>query len=146
LSELSTVFYKTVKHHSTCLICGTAKDIQFHHVCPSDKIAEVSKVAKANELRATIEEMNKCVPLCDVHHKAVHRGLRHGWLSGQFDNGQASYPDQAARFMPYLPWFFHKNPTVLINFYRNMVDRDVQATRQLMIEAGIVSNLVMGRG
>lgn len=137
MSDLAVAFYKTVKHNSHCLICSGVRDLQFHHVCPSEKITEIHKIAKNAELIKVIEELNKCVPLCDTDHRAVHRGNRNGWLKGQFDNGKQSQALEAFAFLPYLPWFFKQKPHVLIRFYKDTLERDVTAIKELSSAVGL---------
>lgn len=122
MSELALVFYKTIKHNSNCLICGSSYNIQFHHCEPEQKISEIFKIAKGGDLRATIEEMQKCVPVCDPDHRAIHRGLRRGWLKGEFDNGRPSHAIEALPYMPYLNWLSKRKPQVFVDFYRQNIE------------------------
>ena len=136
MSDLAMDFYRAVKHHSSCLICG-GPGVQFHHCRPVDKIAEIHKIAKHGDLTSTIDEMQKCVTLCDAHHRAVHRGVIPGWLDGHHDNGKPSTAFAAAPFMPYLVWFGRKHPHVLKRFHRDYIDRDHRALWPVFNAAGI---------
>lgn len=132
MSELSILFYKTVKHNSACMICGTNNNLQFHHVEPADKISEVHKIAKNNDLATTIAEMNKCLPICDSDHRGIHKGLRRGWLKGHFDNGKPSNALFALPYLPYLPWFAKQKPHVIFEFYRHNVEASHNAVWPLL--------------
>jgi hypothetical protein len=121
MSELGLIFYKTVKHHSHCLLCHSTYNLQFHHVEPDQKVSEVFKIASAGDLAATIRELNKCVPLCDPDHKAVHKGLIKGWLKGQFENGRQSDALHALPYMPYLNWMSRQKPKIFHDFYRDNI-------------------------
>lgn len=115
------MFSKVVKHNSSCLICNSSYNLNYHHVFPDQKLSEVFKVARGGDLRATIDEINKCVVVCEPDHRAIHRGLRRGWLSGQFDNGKQSDALLALPYMPYLPWLAKQKPRLFQEFYRQNV-------------------------
>ena len=132
MSELATVFYKVVKHHSNCLLCK-APNPQFHHVKPADKLSEVFKIASNGDLGATIDEINKCVPLCDPHHKSVHRGTIPGWLDGKYDNGGASHAFAADQYRPYVQYFASRHPQIILRFYRDYIEREHVAPRQMRL-------------
>lgn len=128
MSELALQFYKHVKHNSHCLICLSSYNLNFHHVEPAQKVSEVFKVAKNGDLAATIAELQKCVPVCDPDHRAIHRGLRRGWLAGQFDNGKPSDATHALPYMPYLSWLARQKPRVFSEFYRD----NIQSAHNIM--------------
>lgn len=136
MSELAVVFYKIIKHHSHCLMCGSPQT-QFHHVCPEEKIAEVYKVASKGDLFATIKEIDKCVPLCDPDHRAVHKGRIPGWMNGKHDNGRLSQAFMAAQYMPYTIWFTRHHPHIVKRFYRDYIDREHEAVLPLLNQCGI---------
>jgi hypothetical protein len=102
-------------------ILNASYNIQFHHIFPAEKVSEVHKIAKSGDLKATIAELDKCLPVCDPDHRAIHKGLRRGWLSGQFDNGKPSDALLALPYMPYLPWLAKQKPRVFQEFYRQNV-------------------------
>ena len=102
--DLTRSFYKAVKDQSTCLICDTDKNVQFHHVKPSEKISELGKIAMFGDMKLLVIEFNKCVSLCEKHHQYVHGGLISGWLEGEFNNGRKSSGHIAKQFMPYLEY------------------------------------------
>lgn len=129
------VFYKVVKHHSHCLLCK-APNPQFHHVTPKEKLSEVYKIAMNGDLTAVIDEINKCVPLCDPHHKGVHRGTIPGWLDGRYDNGGLSHAFAAAQYKPYLQYFSSHHPQIILRFYRDYIERDHEAMAPLMRSLG----------
>lgn len=136
MSELSLVFYKVIKHHSHCLICN-APQIQMHHVAPREKISEVYKIAANGDMAATINEINKCVPLCDPHHRAVHKGNIPGWLDGKHDNGRSSDSFMVQQYRPYLVWFGKHHPHILKRFHRDYVEREHMALSGLFNQCGI---------
>ena len=102
--DLTRSFYKAVKEQSSCLICDTDRNVQFHHVKPSEKISELGKIAMLGDMDLLVVEFNKCVALCEKHHQYVHGGLISGWLDGKFNNGRRSSGHIAMRFMPYLEY------------------------------------------
>lgn len=102
--DLCMAFYRAVKERSRCIVpkCK-CHDTQMHHVHPRDKIAEIIKLVRLGDFSLVVAEFNKCIPLCDKHHRQVHTGARTGYLVGQFDNHIPTYDDKKARkFMPYL--------------------------------------------
>lgn len=136
MSELATVFYKVIKHNSYCVICGSP-DIQFHHVNPAQKLSEIYRVAKMGDMRATITELQKCIPLCQIHHTAVHKGQILGYLDGKFDNGGKSTAHNAAKFMPYLSVFARANRSVIFNFYSDYITREELPVIDILKEANL---------
>ncbi len=100
-SSLTWAFYQAVKERSFCLICNTP-DHQFHHTRPAHKIAEIGKLARLGNMDLLKHEFEKVVPLCDVHHRGVHRGHIDGWMDGVNDKGKLSNDHKARRFMPWL--------------------------------------------
>lgn len=136
MSEIAMVFYKIVKHNSYCLICGSP-NVQFHHCTPAEKINEIHKVAKTGDLAACIDELQKCVPLCDPHHRGVHRGVIQGWLDGHHDNGRPSTAFAAAKFRPYVTWFGRAHPHIIKRFYRDYIDREHQAISAVFNQCGL---------
>jgi hypothetical protein len=98
--DLTRSFYKAVKEQSSCLICDTDRNVQFHHVDPSKKVSEVGKIAMFGDPESLVAELNKCVTLCEKHHQYVHGGMINGWLKGRFNNGKISNDNIAIQFMP----------------------------------------------
>jgi len=61
---------------SICLICGQKnRQIEYHHICPlNEKKDNVSRLIKDGYApRTIIKEMEKCVPLCKMCHKHIHK-------------------------------------------------------------------------
>lgn len=105
--SLTYEYYRAVKSSSSCLVpkCGI-REIQFHHVIPATKKDSVSNIARTGTIDELIAELEKCVPVCDQHHKDIHNGRRVGWLKGKFNGGQVTNDmSVAARYMPYKPFF-----------------------------------------
>lgn len=127
MSEIALQFYKHIKHNSKCMVCGSNEHLNFHHVKPADKITEIFKIVSQGDLQATVEEMQKCVPLCEFDHKRVHQGKLHGWLDGYYDNGKPSNARLAYQYAPYLNWIARKKPQVLVEFYRDHIERNHSA-------------------
>lgn len=61
-----------------CVICGTSKNLQFHHKNPKDKTVDVSK--SWDTLKVKDEILTKCQLLCAVCHKRKH-AAKHGSCS-----------------------------------------------------------------
>ncbi len=131
--DLSVAFYKTIKHHSSCLVCHSKKNLTFHHVKPEQKVNELHKVARNYPFRSLVEEFNKCVPLCWGHHLEVHKGTRQGWMSGHFDNGKPSHAAVASRFMPYLNYLAARSPDIFMGFYNDHVREAKDALSDILV-------------
>lgn len=101
-NEASVAFYKAVKAKAFCCICNTKDEVQLHHVRPLEKVSEVIKIAHMGNMGMLIAEFNKCVGLCDTHHRHVHEGRIQGWMWGRFNNGRESHGMRAGQYMPYL--------------------------------------------
>ena len=136
MPELAHAFYKAVKNDSRCLVCDY-QGVQFHHVKPENKISEMRRIAMTGDLKATIEELNKCVPLCHVHHLAVHKGVIGGWLDGRYENGSKSMDYKAQEFMPYLGYLAKIRPHVFTRFYTEHVEREQKTIAALFNDVGI---------
>lgn len=136
MSELAVIFAKVVRHHSHCVVCK-ANGPQYHHVDPSTKLSEVSRVARTGDLSLTIKEINKCIPLCQTHHTAVHKGVIPGYLDGKYDNGMSSEATFARQYMPYMKWFAHRKKHVLMEFYREFVEKDGDAIMSVFNAANL---------
>jgi hypothetical protein len=121
MSDVGFAFYKAVKRNSFCLVCENS-EVTFHHVNPSEKLDTIGKIAQRGALIDLVAEFNKCVPLCWTHHREVHSGLRQGWLDGLTDKGKQSHHLIAQKYMPYVPWFNHKNPLPLAQVRKLYVD------------------------
>ncbi len=133
MSDIAVALSKAVRHYSYCLVCDSKEGLSFHHVDPSQKVAEVGKVAQMGSLRQLISEMNKCVPLCWTHHKEVHKGIREGWLDGMDDKGRPSHSLIAQRYMPYVPFFVRKNPSALRKIYNNYISANDLIFKELQV-------------
>lgn len=64
---------KEYKKNFVCSICGTPKNIHFHHITPSNKIMSVGKMDKLYGKSKVIEEIEKCVPMCGNCHDEYHK-------------------------------------------------------------------------
>lgn len=61
------------KNKSKCAICGSKKDLEFHHINPETKKYCVSDMIRnRNGLEAIKTEIDKCVILCRDCHMKVH--------------------------------------------------------------------------
>jgi len=100
-SNLTWEFYKAVKDMSYCVICNN-KEHQFHHVNPSEKITEIGRIARVGNIGLLRHEFSKVIPLCEAHHRAVHRGKINGYMDGTTDCGKPSSGHLARRCMPWL--------------------------------------------
>lgn len=95
-SEVTKQFYYAVKSRSSCLICDNP-NIQFHHIKPSEKVAEVCKVARVGDMGLLMAEFRKVVPVCDHDHRDIHAGKIKGWLFGKTIHGAPSSGQVAER-------------------------------------------------
>jgi hypothetical protein len=59
-----------------CMECGERDPdlLVYHHVNPLTKLYNVSSMKGYND-KIIMEEINKCVVLCLIHHAKVHREL-----------------------------------------------------------------------
>lgn len=137
MSELAMIFYKHVKHHSKCMVCGSVEHLNMHHIAPADKITEILKIARHGDMVATIAEIQKTIPVCEFDHRRIHRGQLKGWLDGYFDNGKLSTAENAYKYSPYLNWFASKRPEVMFEFYRNYIEKNHRALWPVFNAAGI---------
>lgn len=137
MSELALQFYKHTKHHSKCMVCGSAEHLNFHHIRPADKITEILKVARYGDMVATVAELQKTIPICEHDHKRIHRGQLRGWLDGHFDNGEPSTGQYAYQYSPYLNWFARKRPEVMMEFYRDYIEKNHGALWPIFNAAGL---------
>lgn len=137
MSELAMVFYKHVKHNSHCMVCGSAEHVTFHHIKPADKVTEILKVARWGDMVATVSELNKTIPICEHDHQRIHKGNLRGWLDGHFDNGRPSTAEYAYQYSPYLNWLARKRPEVMLQFYRDYMEKNHRALWPVFNAAGI---------
>lgn len=137
MSEIAIVFYKHIKHNSRCMVCGSVEHVTFHHIAPRDKVTEIFKVAVHGDLPATVEEIQKTVPICEHDHKRIHKGNLRGWLDGHFDNGKPSTAEYAMQYSPYLNWLARKRPEVMLSFYRNYIEKNHRALWPIFNSAGL---------
>jgi len=62
------------KVEAKCKLCGSEKDIQFHHKNPKKKEYNICSLVRLGATSEQVkQEMAKCVPLCNVCHKRVHK-------------------------------------------------------------------------
>lgn len=61
-----------------CLICGECYPpiaMDLHHIDPSIKDGNVSKVLKSKGYEKIKQELDKCIVLCAICHRLLHAGL-----------------------------------------------------------------------
>lgn len=119
------------------MVCGSAEHLNFHHIRPVDKITEILKVARHGDMVATVNEIQKTIPVCEFDHKRIHKGQLRGWLDGQFDNGKPSTAEYAYQYSPYLNWLARKRPEVMMEFYRDYIEKNHRALWPVFNSAGI---------
>jgi len=72
-------WYKTVKHDSECPCCKNhgvdwQSPIEYHHIDRKTKIDTISNmVYNKAPLGLAMNEMFKCMPLCQIHHRDYHQ-------------------------------------------------------------------------
>jgi hypothetical protein len=137
VSDLATRFHQHVKANSKCMVCGSFEHITFHHIKPADKFSEVCKIARTGDLTATVNELNKTIPICEMDHTRIHRGRLSGWLDGQFDNGGVSTGQFAYQYSPYLNWLAKKRPQVFKDFYERYIEPNNKSLAPLFNAAGV---------
>lgn len=119
------------------MVCGSAEHITFHHIRPAEKVTEIFKVAVYGDLPATIAELQKTIPICEFDHKRIHKGNLKGWLDGHFDNGKPSTAEHAYQYSPYLNWLALKRPEVMMEFYRDYIEKNHTALWPIFNDAGL---------
>lgn len=62
---------------SRCVECGSTADIQFHHVDPTTKVANISDKLSRWSIDRLLSELAKCVLLCRSCHTKEHEAA-HG--------------------------------------------------------------------
>lgn len=137
MTELAMRFHQHVKANSKCMVCGSFEHITFHHIKPVDKITEICKIARTGDLTATVLEMNKTIPICEMDHTRIHRGKLVGWLDGAYDNGTLSTGQFAYQYSPYLNWLAKKRPQVFKDFYERYIQPNNKALAPLFNAAGV---------
>ena len=71
-------WYKRIKRHSRCSICGSPGHTEFHHVVPRNGGLTVHGLVRNRSRPETIwAEMGKCIPVCPRCHHAIHEAR--GW-------------------------------------------------------------------
>lgn len=61
--------------HCPCFMCGTKKDLVFHHKDPKTKLYDVASMMGMKE-DIILKEIAKCVSLCRTCHLKYHRILK----------------------------------------------------------------------
>lgn len=60
-----------IQFHTSCWICNATKKLVYHHVIPTTKLYSVTDMYnKPHNL--IIQEIAKCISLCDSCHKRLH--------------------------------------------------------------------------
>ena len=71
-------WFKKLKSSFKCSKCGEdhPTTLEFHHLDPNTKKAEVSKLVSEGHKKQTIEEeINKCIVLCANCHRKLHAAM-----------------------------------------------------------------------
>lgn len=58
-----------------CIYCGEThlQKLQFHHKNPKEKLTDIATLVYCNaKLKYVLDELNKCVVVCDSCHKKLH--------------------------------------------------------------------------
>ena len=66
--------WQTFKSTISCVWCGENRHhsmIDFHHVDPSSK-RDVNRLVACGRIKAAMEEIKKCIPLCSNCHRYLH--------------------------------------------------------------------------
>ena len=68
-------WYNGYKKQFKCKYCNSNEDIHFHHIDPSNKKTEVSRLVHYGySIDRILEEIEKCIPLCrSCHSKEGYR-------------------------------------------------------------------------
>lgn len=72
------IWFRDLTKNNNCCFCGEKERIclDYHHIDPSRKIDEVSKMLrKVMSKENIIKEYEKCICLCSNCHRKVHAGL-----------------------------------------------------------------------
>lgn len=95
-----------LKKQFNCAVCGTPNKegatLHFHHIDPSTKVAEVGKMIRSNSYttKAVLEEVKKCIPVCDPCHGMIHQGALSGWLRTRFGDASKAEQVRVAKIIP----------------------------------------------
>lgn len=76
--ERNSKYLQEYKSTHPCIFCGEYHPVclDFHHLVPSDKRKEVSRmVTDGNGLKTIDIEINKCIVLCRNCHAKLHAGI-----------------------------------------------------------------------
>ena len=74
-------WFREVKAACACAVCDTTTNIEFHHVDPRIKKANISHlVRKGAPFSVLLSELWKCIPVCGFCHRAIHDGVYAGWM------------------------------------------------------------------
>lgn len=68
-------WFKDIKSQYRCVKCGESHPacIDFHHLDPTTKVAEVSSMVLMTQSKeAILSEIAKCVPICSNCHRKLH--------------------------------------------------------------------------
>lgn len=49
--------------------------LDYHHIDPSGKVGNISKLSRSRDWVTIINEINKCILLCANCHRKLHRGV-----------------------------------------------------------------------
>jgi hypothetical protein len=62
---------------NTCSVCHrNRKDLQFHHVNPSDKLFNISDIYGKVGKEKLLVEIDKCILVCSSCHRKIHKEMR----------------------------------------------------------------------
>jgi hypothetical protein len=73
-----------------CFLCDEQTGIDLHHVKPSEKTDKVAMMCGHYSLLRIVQELEKCLPLCEKHHNEAHKHYKsasHGIITTTFPSG-----------------------------------------------------------
>lgn len=72
--DKSVALFKEFKKELVCSNCGEDRHwvLDFHHLDPSKKEIDISRLARAGSKARLQEELNKCIVLCANCHRDLH--------------------------------------------------------------------------
>ena len=68
---------RALDYKGGCVICGSKKNIHYHHLNPDEKKNNVSNLFHRWKWKKIKPELDKCVPLCNKFHTSMETQLRH---------------------------------------------------------------------